>query len=206
MDVFSYNFNNIDNVLKVVVASFTIIGVAYKVGRYVASKISQFYDRFTKVHLMIEHIYSELNTNHGTSLTDKINRIEVQLNENTRVTELIMYRQRWLLDSRGEPIFESDTNGLCTWVNTKYCALTGYTQEEFLNNGWHNVIHEADRDRIIHEWESAVKGKRDSHINYRIVTKQGETYQVTAVSTRNGELGYIGTIFIEEQKVISNNA
>ena len=147
--------------------------------------------------MLFRSIFGELHTNHGSSLTDKINRIEAQLKENTRVTQLIMYRQRWLLDNREEPIFESGPEGECTWVNNKYCSLTGYKQDEFLQNGWHNVIHEHDRDRVIHEWESAIKGKRDSHSSYRMVSKDGTTYQVTATCTRNGELGYVGTISVE---------
>lgn len=182
-----------------IIAASAVIGIVYKIAVFLIKSTRSEYEKVCKLHTMIETIYSEITPNHGSSLKDKINAIEKELEENSKTTSLIMYRQRWLLNNREEPIFESRNDGSCTWVNDKYCKLTGYTVEDFLNNGWKSVIHEADRERISAEWESAVKDKRDSYATFRIVGKDGAIYKVRANATRNGEDGYIGKVVVDSR-------
>lgn len=188
-------------VLQIVIAASAVIAIVYKILAYIFKKIKAEYENLCTIHTMVATIYAELTPNHGTSLKDKVNKIETTLEENTKATERIMYRQRWLLDNRDEPIFESDWNGQCTWVNNKYCSLTGYKLEEFLKNGWHNVIHQDDREHVVNEWKAAIEGKRDSHDTHRIVCKNGTVYKVNVTAIRNGDSGYIGSVRIESQVV-----
>ena len=195
----SIDWKSIYLILQIVVAASTAITVLYKFGGFFYKKILEEYEYFRKMHRMIDTIYAEVTPNHGSSIKDKINKIHEKLSENTRVTERILYRQRWLLDNRDEPIFESDGNGEYTWVNKKYCVLTGYTMEEFCKNGWYNVVHEKDRERVTAEWTAAIKDKRDSHMNYKIVCKNNNVYKIHADATRNADGGYIGTLRVEKR-------
>lgn len=193
------NWKDVYFVLQIVIAASAVITIMYKILSFVLKKIKKEYDNLVTIHRMVETIYAELTPNHGTSLKDKINKIEKRLDENTTATERIMCRQRWLLDSREEPIFESDANGECTWVNNKYCSLTGYKLEEFLKNGWHNVIHQKDREYVVNEWNAAVEGKRDSHCSFRVVCKDGTIYKVHVTATRNADIGYIGSVSVDKK-------
>ena len=195
----SFDWKNIYFTLQVIIAASATAGILYKVFTFIIKKIKTEYENLSKVHTMVETIYAELTPNHGTSMKDKVNKIADKLETNIKVTECIMYRQRWMLDNRDEPIFESDINGECTWVNSKYCNLTGYTFDEFLKNGWHNVVHAKDRERVVNEWAAAVNGKRDSRGSHRIVCKDGSVYKVHVIATRNADVGYIGSIKVEKR-------
>lgn len=195
----SFDWKSIYFILQLIIATSAVIGILYKLLMFIFKTVKSEYGKVCKLHTMIETIYSEITPNHGTSLKDKVNTIERKLEENTQATSVIMHRQRWLLDNRDEPIFESRDDGTCTWVNDKYCKLTGYSVDDFLNNGWKSVLHEADRERISVEWESAVKDKRDSHATFRIVSKDGVVYKVRADAMRNGDGGYIGKVIVESR-------
>ena len=189
--------------LQLIITSAAVITIAFKCITFVYTKIKKGYlnikteyDKICIIHTMIPSIYSELTPNHGSSIKDKIDKIDKKVDENTKVTNLICHRQRWILDNRSEPIFESDANGNCTWVNEKYCQLTKHNISHFIGNGWKSMIHEDDRERVIQEWESAVEDKRSSTCTYRIVDADGNIYHISVISTINDIYGYIGTITI----------
>ena len=189
--------------LQLIITSAAVITIAFKCITFVYTKIKKGYlnikteyDKICIIHTMIPSIYSELTPNHGSSIKDKIDKIDKKVDENTKVTNLICHRQRWILDNRSEPIFECDINGNCTWVNEKYCQLTKHNISHFIGNGWKSMIHEDDRERVIQEWESAVEDKRSSTCTYRIVDADGNIYHISVISTINDIYGYIGTITI----------
>lgn len=185
-------------ILQITIAISAVGGILYKITKFIANKIKIEYKSFCKLKSMVEIIHAELTPNHGSSLKDKVNKIGQQLDINNKATECIMHRQRWLLDNLDEPIFESNYDGEITWVNNKYCNLTGYSVDEILRNGWQNIIHIKDRDAVINEWAAAIKGKRDSRNSYRIVCKNGIVYKVFSVATRNDDFGYIGSMKVGE--------
>jgi two-component system cell cycle sensor histidine kinase/response regulator CckA len=53
---------------------------------------------------------------------------------------------RLLLDSTGEAIFGSDTEGRCTFVNRAALELLGYEEHELLGQRSHDVIHHSHPD------------------------------------------------------------
>ena len=204
MDILkSINWSSFMFNLQLIITSAAVITIAFKCITFVYTKIKKGYlnikteyDKICIIHTMIPSIYSELTPNHGSSIKDKIDKIDKKVDENTKVTNLICHRQRWILDNRSEPIFESDANGNCTWVNEKYCQLTKHNISHFIGNGWKSMIHEDDRERVIQEWESAVEDKRSSTCTYRIVDADGNIYHISVISTINDIYGYIGTITI----------
>lgn len=201
----SFDWKNVYFNLQLLIAAAAAIAILYKILMFIFKKAKGEYDKLCRLHKMIETIYSELTPNHGTSLKDKVNAIEKKLEENTRDTVTIMYRQRWLLDNGSVPIYEAGLDGKCTWVNEKYCELTGYSLSEFLNNGWRNSLHVDDRDRIVSEWESAVKDKRDFHAEYRLVSRNGEIYKIHTTAKRNGDIGYIGELYVVDNRLNSDS-
>lgn len=199
MNIFGYDITTVEHLFQIIITGAATFGILYKVSSWISDKIKKEYGKIIKAHEMIEFICSELKPNHGSSLTDKINRIENDVKENTYFTKQICNRQRWILNSKQELIFEFDKNGNCTWVSEEYCRLMKLDLKDFINNGWKNVIHEDDRERVTHEWQSAVTEKRNSRISYRIVSKNGEIYESESSATITEEFGYIGKIDIIQQ-------
>lgn len=142
----------------------------------------------------VKKILEEVKPNGGKSLKDRVTAIQNQVNKDSNSINTICSRQRWLLDNRPEPIFECNTSGSCTWVNEKYCQLLKHDVEYFTDNGWKNGIHVDDRDRVEKEWEKAIKDRRSSVCEYRLVDRGGKVIPVKVLASRNEDYGYIGHI------------
>ena len=158
-----------------------------------------------KIHV----IFSELKPNHGGSLKDKVNKIEFELNENTKATKettslvkehtemlkVLQSRQQWILDMQDTPIFENDSNGMCTWVNDAYANLVCRDKQELMGNGWRNFIHQDDRERVIDEWERAVREQRSSQSSFRMISRHnGRIYDVECYASKHKNNGYTGNL------------
>ncbi|MCE9584328.1 MAG: CHASE domain-containing protein [Planctomycetes bacterium] len=58
------------------------------------------------------------------------------------------------------PIFATDAQGLCTFVNEAWCRMAGMTPEEARGPGWSKALHPDDAERVQREWyESALAGR-----------------------------------------------
>lgn len=103
-------------------------------------------------------------------------------------------------------IFRTDPKGLTTYVNKKWCEISGLTPEEAIREDWIKAVHPEDRGRVIAGWEKAIKEGALSEAEYRFLRSDGKIAWVIGKATpqtnEKGEiLGWIGTITeITEQK------
>lgn len=148
----------------------------------------------------VTEILGEVKPNGGKSLKDRVTDIQKKVNKDSEMINTIFSRQKWILDSRPEPIFECNTSGSCTWVNEKYCQLLQHDVEYFKNNGWKNGIHIEDRERVEIEWEKAIKDCRSSISEHRLVDREGNIIKVKVIANRNEDQGYIGHIEVLDDK------
>ncbi|MFM6925021.1 MAG: PAS domain S-box protein [Ferruginibacter sp.] len=104
-------------------------------------------------------------------------------------------------------IFETDANGLTTYVNETWMQYSGMRFEEAMGNGWLNAVHPDDRDWLQKSWYSKTEMKSESFSEYRIVDKEGKIRWLNgrAVPVFNNEglvSGYIGiTLDVTEKKI-----
>ena len=96
-------------------------------------------------------------------------------------------------------IFQTDSEGLTTYVNPRWCQISGMSKEEALGTGWLSAVHSEDKDTLSNGWERATGVHESSTAEYRFVRKDGTIAWVIgqAIPERNSEnklLGYIGTI------------
>ena len=70
-------------------------------------------------------------------------------------------------------IFETDALGSVTFVNDRWCELTGLSATNALGAGWMRVLHPDDLERVIAEWQAAVTQAREVRIEFRIVRPDG---------------------------------
>lgn len=183
-------------IATIVSAAVTIVGIIWKFAHKLFKRVKEKYIYLETSLDKIQVISKEFLPNHGSSLKDILNRMQSELVRNTEITEKIATRQKWIFDNRETPIFESDEEGKCVWVNIAYLDLVKRDMKFLLGNGWKNIIAQEDRDRVIHNWESCVKDGRDSEDTYHILDASGNRIKVFTAACKTGKYGYVGAMKI----------
>ena len=96
-------------------------------------------------------------------------------------------------------IFSCDTTGATTFVNRRWCELSGLTPDQALGDGWTAALHPDDRARVAEAWAEAVRRGESSAAEYRFVRPDGSVSWLVGHSRAHfhadGKLaGYVGTI------------
>jgi len=103
-------------------------------------------------------------------------------------------------------IFRTDPGGLTTYVNPRWCELSGVSREQALGNEWLNAVHPDDRELLHRNWINDVQGNQLSLAQYRFLKPgNSETWvigeAIPEIAADGKIQGYIGTITdITEQK------
>lgn len=103
-------------------------------------------------------------------------------------------------------ILETDLAGSCTFVNERWCQLTGYSAADVVGKPWDLVLHPDDRERVVAEWFLCEQQGREFGMEYRYRLAGGRTLWVhcgaVAMRDEGGELvGYLSTALdITERK------
>lgn len=191
-------------VSAVAIPVFTLIlGIMtflYKWGKKLYSFFDSEAEERKNITKKVDIILSELTPNHGSSLKDKVGRIENSLHENTKLTQTLLDRQRWILDNQETAIFECDESGLCIWTNDAYKTLLKRDSTELIGNGWRNFIHESDRERVVTEWDSAITEGRSSQSTFKMVDRDGKIMNVNCYATKHANNGFVGNLKIIKEK------
>ncbi len=108
-------------------------------------------------------------------------------------------RFRVLADVSPAGIFSSDPTGRCTFVNRRWCEISGLTPAQALGAGWTAALHPEDRDRVARGWEEAVRSGESSAAEYRFVRPDGTVTWLVGQSRAHFRAdqtlaGYVGTI------------
>lgn len=103
-----------------------------------------------------------------------------------------------LADMSPVGIFRTRPDGYTTYVNPKWCELSGISADETIGEGWLKVVHPDDRDRLRIDWKIRAQFGKPSSAEYRFLKPDGSIVWVlghAVPETENGEIkGYIGTI------------
>ncbi len=95
-------------------------------------------------------------------------------------------------------IFRTDTEGYTTYVNPKWCEISGMKSEEGLGYGWLRAVHPDDMDHTSRKWDDDTKIRTKSLAEYRFLKPDGSVTWVLGEAIPevvDGECrGYIGTI------------
>ncbi len=95
-------------------------------------------------------------------------------------------------------IFHTDANGYTTYVNPRWCQISGLSKEAALGNGWLQAVHEEDRALLKKGWTEATKNNIVSLSEYRFIKPDGSIVWVMgqAIPETNEQqeiIGYVGT-------------
>lgn len=96
-------------------------------------------------------------------------------------------------------IFHTDSNGSTTYVNPKWCSISGMKREDAMGNGWLMAVHPEDKEGIRYNWEERVSKGIYSNAQYRFLHKDGSVrwilgHAAPEFNSRDKIVGYIGTI------------
>ena len=95
-------------------------------------------------------------------------------------------------------IFRTRPDGYTTYVNPKWCELSGLTFDEALGDGWLKAVHPDDKEKLNVNWKSHSKSGIKSLAEYRFIKPNGDI--IWALGNAIPEIidgkhkGYIGTI------------
>jgi PAS domain S-box-containing protein len=73
-------------------------------------------------------------------------------------------------------IYLINPDGKFQYVSPSSERMTGYSAGEFMNNPqlFQNIIHPDDKEQVLSHHETARKKNKTSHLEFRIITKEGE--------------------------------
>ena len=103
-------------------------------------------------------------------------------------------------------IFRTDLKGKTTYVNPKWCELSGFTPEQAMGDNWLEAVHPDDRQLIMDGWKQHSSNGENSVAEYRFLREDGRTVWVMGFAVPEVERGkikgYVGTITdISDRKI-----
>ncbi len=110
-----------------------------------------------------------------------------------------------LIDSSPVGVFFTDNTGDRSYVNDRWCEITGLKLEQANNKDWLGALHPDDRERCQKEWEHSIKNWSIYKSVHRYQNSKGTVWVISEAfpisSQDNPNRGYIGTLTdITEQK------
>ncbi|RAV99379.1 PAS domain S-box protein [Pseudochryseolinea flava] len=107
-------------------------------------------------------------------------------------------RFRLLAEKAPVGIFQTDSNGRCTYMNKRWLEISGLREQQALGDGWINGVHMEDRDKVVAEWMKAINENREFIQEYRFLNPQLGTRWVVSnavhILSEHGDIfGFIGT-------------
>ena len=95
-------------------------------------------------------------------------------------------------------IFRTRPDGYTTYVNARWCELSGLSFQDAMGWGWLKAVNIVERDRIDQNWKANVEKKAISTEEYRFVRSDGSFVWVLGYAVPeivdDVIIGYIGTI------------
>jgi PAS domain S-box-containing protein len=100
-----------------------------------------------------------------------------------------------LADNSPVGIIQTDSEGLCIYVNRRWCEMAGLKPEQAYGAGWANAVYSGDRERVWDEWYRAAQTKGQFQSKYRFQKPDGTITWVFGQAFSHGSgTGHIGTI------------
>ncbi|HEX7577126.1 MAG TPA: PAS domain S-box protein, partial [Verrucomicrobiae bacterium] len=96
-------------------------------------------------------------------------------------------------------IFQTDAQGQTTYVNPRWCQITGLSATNALGDRWLGAVHPEDRGTLAQGWQTATQAQSTSKTDYRFVHPDGSISWVMGQAVPEKDdagrvVGYVGTI------------
>ncbi|HEY0743703.1 MAG TPA: PAS domain S-box protein [Chryseosolibacter sp.] len=104
---------------------------------------------------------------------------------------------RSLTENAPVGIYQMDNDGKVEFINNRFYEIAGVSKSADQATR-RNAIHPEDRDKVLSQWENALKSQRAVSMEFRYRTEKGTTWvsnMITPIRTSDGDVhGYIGTL------------
>jgi len=101
----------------------------------------------------------------------------IDLSERVRVEQLLRtseLRNRTIIESLPQLVWTCRNDGYCSYLSPQWVAYTGIPEEQQLGWAWLDVVmHPDDRERTYQAWMTAVSGRADYDLEYRLRRHDG---------------------------------
>lgn len=106
-------------------------------------------------------------------------------------------------------IYQTDTEGRCTFVNKLWCEIAGLTQDEARGDAWAKTIHPEDVENVFTTWKRTAAKNEDFHFDFRfnnptLGVRYVSSIAVPVFGIDGKSLSYVGTIEDVTDKVKQN--
>ena len=96
-------------------------------------------------------------------------------------------------------IFQTDVSGNTTYVNPRWCQISGLSFEDALGTGWLKAVHPDDKERLFEGWKESIGTVKSSFSDYRFIHPDGTIAWVMGqaipeINSENKTIGFLGTV------------
>ncbi|KAA1245998.1 histidine kinase dimerization/phospho-acceptor domain-containing protein [Aquimarina sp. RZ0] len=179
-----WNSENLQNILLYGIVSKGVAAIYFSILFTIYLRYFQ-QDIYDSKYATFKDVYHSLTYRQKLEEAEKV----IQISEN---------RYQTLTDISPVGVFMTEANGKTTFVNKKWCEISGLSYEEALDDGWLDAVHPEDREKLKSGWYDDA-GKRDSsHAKYRFLRSDGTIKWVLGqaipeYNEKNQIIGYVGT-------------
>lgn len=134
------------------------IGLVYKVVRSVVLFAKKTWDRLETAFEQLTYVHKEVKPNSGSSLYDKINKIQNEiaiLRQDITIQHIITRQIRD--DMANVPYCEFDVAGNMKFANKKFQAIFRVPQEQLDELGWFTLLPEDARVSVFNRWTESMR-------------------------------------------------
>ncbi|WP_298318908.1 PAS domain-containing sensor histidine kinase [uncultured Aquimarina sp.] len=150
--------------------------------------------------IYIKYFQKEVSENSYSTFKDVYHSLTYRqkFEEAEKVIQLSENRYQTLTDISPVGIFMTKANGKTTFVNEKWCKISGLSQQEAMDDGWLKAVHPEDRKKLKSGWYDDAKKRDSSHAEYRFLRPDGTIKWVLgqAIPEYNEKkevMGFVGT-------------
>jgi len=92
-------------------------------------------------------------------------------------------------------IWQTDSNGMNTYVSKRWSKITGISAQKALSRGWSNGIHPDDIEMVTNGWYSHAETDESYRSEFRFIKPNGDIVWVLCIANKlSDQKGWVGTI------------
>lgn len=146
------------------------------------------------------------------TITTVIGTAVIAIERAQRMRQLQESEERFRALSACAPvgIFATDLERQCVYTNARCNEICGFSPVEALGQGWTRFIHPEDVERVVQEWDAAIRQHMDYEGEHRWLHRDGEVrwtaVRSAPVRSDSGKLlGYMGAVADQTRHVIADH-
>lgn len=189
---------NYQLLIEIAIFLVTVLGAGWKIRTWLQTNLITRLDKIEKK--LEENSKMAIESKTSIDTLSKVSKYELGRNGGGSTKDIVVktynickeFQERdeihFYLDS--QPKFECDANGYTIRLNKKLLEILGVSEDQGLGYGWVGQLIEADKQRVLREWEEAIVTNSEFSSVYTFINRiTGTKTKVkgTAVFKRNDD-------------------